>query len=371
MKIGISTFWQTKDNYGQILQCWALQQALIKQGHAPFLIRYTGVGLSRKPPINFVKKVKKIIKNLPKYYQLWRMLQMQQQYNQQTDNAKREFEAFKNQELRISAKIYDAGSIHQTPPEADLYICGSDQIWGDDSYYYLDFVPNKKKKIAYAVSMGADFLQQDSEFKAWMQNLIKDFSSLGMREDVGVKACQELGRADAKVVVDPTMLLMRHDYELIRQSSGLIQKYLFLYIIGNPIDLRIEEVYTYARKVGLEVVYVAVQGQCDSYPKAFPKIGEWLDLIDNAELVVTNSFHGTVFSLIYETPFVVVPAKKFLSSKNIRIEQLLSNTSLSHRMYSESVEKTVNSSCDFQGFRSFVEMSRQEAYQFLSTSISY
>lgn len=346
MNIGIVTFWTTKDNYGQILQCWALQEFLRKNGHKPFLIRY-----KRKSPIKSklnLSKLIKIIFHLTKYLKLRKMIQDQNKYFQTTNNELRKFEQFKEHHIDKTDIIYDENSITDNPPKADAYICGSDQIWGEDDIFYLNFLPEGTKKIAYAVSMATEIKSRDDDFKKKMNKWLNGFTFVGVREYTAIEACDIVGIENSKLVVDPTLLLDCSDYEQIRESFPVSQPYLLLYIIGNPIDMDMKEVYDYAEKRGLKVIYVAVQGQVDNYEKTLPTIGEWIDLIANAELVVTNSFHGTAFSLIFKRPFIAIPLSKFLENKNARIKSLLENTNTLDRLYSGHLEDITEREIDFE-----------------------
>lgn len=368
MRIGIITFWQSQDNYGQLLQCWALQQALKQVGHNPFLIRYKG-GMNRKDNTGLLSKIIRVCFNFRKYYLLWKTNQQYQRYLNDVDNSRRQFDKFRTENIELSSDEYDPIQLSENPPEADAYICGSDQIWGDDANYYLQFVPKGKIKIAYAVSLGTDLSKKTEQDRQWMKSCIHDFNVLGMRELEGVKACERIGVLGAKQVVDPTMLLEISNYDRIRKPCGRTDRFLLLYLIGNPTDMKVDEVYQYANEQKLEVVYVAVQGQLDNYPKSYPEIGQWIDLIARAELVITNSFHGTIFSLLYNTRFVTIPLIKQLSSKNKRIENILEQVHLQHRIYQNSLVKCASSSCSFLTFNIFCNKSKTEAFSFLNNAL--
>ena len=335
MKIGIITFWTSKDNYGQLLQCFALQQYLRKNGHEPYLIRYKERP-KEKASFKFSNLLKNIIK-LPQYVS-WFLNEKRRQrnadkYNKQEANVDRHFDAFIHDYITTSEQLYTDDDLHNTPPIADAYICGSDQVWGGEWAYYLDFAPDNKPKIAYAPSLGGlTSFSQDYEDK--MKKLLMRFNFVGMREQSGVDVCHRLGRKDAVKVVDPTLLLTQKDYDKIRINTKQTEQkpYLFAYILGNPMACDMKDVYDYAHKRGLEVKY-ATSGNVDDYDHIYPQIGEWIDLIANAEIIVTNSFHGTVFSLIYNKPFITVLLNNGFERMNTRVVELLKNTGLSNRIY--------------------------------------
>lgn len=331
MKIGIITFWTSKDNYGQILQCYALQQYLRNKGHQPFLIRYTGP-IGKKASFKLRNLYKYIIK-FPTYFSLLINERNSAKYEKSVVNKNRHFDLFIKDNITCTEEIYTSDSIMINPPKADAYICGSDQIWGGDWAYYLDFAPDNKPKIAYAASLGG-ITSFSPDYENKMKELLKRFDFIGMREQSGVDVCHRLGRKDAIKVVDPTLLLDKSDYDKIRKSSkGLYNKpYILAYILGNPMICDIKEIYKYAQKIGLEVKYVT-SGKADNKEHIYPQIGEWIDLIANAEMVITNSFHGTVFSLIYNKPFITIPLKNEYSRMNTRVFELLDAVQLNDHIY--------------------------------------
>ena len=171
MKIGIITYWSSSNNYGQQLQCYAFQRYLISQGHDAFLIRYQ--------PINSeCNKIKKCIKKMGfhfllsiffKKYKLNRKIERLNSVNRLLD-VRRNFEGFRNSNLRMSASIYRSiEELRNNPPIADVYICGSDQIWNnplnhkDTAGWYLDFGKEEIKRLAYAVSIGRDIFENERE----------------------------------------------------------------------------------------------------------------------------------------------------------------------------------------------------------------
>lgn len=333
MKIGIITFWTTKDNYGQILQSFALQQYLRNHGHEPFLIRYQDTvkeGASFKWYRIFTYLLK-----LPIYVSWFVKQKLMQRkaarYQQSVAKVDRHFPDFMNAYIKHTEEVYTEETIRQNPPLTDAYICGSDQVWAGDWAYYLDFAPENKPKIAYAPSLGG-LTSFAPEYEAHMKSLLNRFSFIGMREQSGVEVCHRLGRKDAVKVVDPTLLLTREDYDKIRIPTKYGKPYLLMYILGNPMACKVEEIFEYAKSRGLEVKYVT-SGHADNHKHIYAQVGEWLDLIANAKMVVTNSFHGTVFSLIYHTPFITIPLNNGYERMNTRVEELLKEGGLTSQLY--------------------------------------
>ena len=353
MKIGVITFSNSKDNYGQMLQIYAMQCFLKKMGHECFLIRYTD---SPKAKASF--KWSKAITYLCRFpqYAIWYVQQKKERRQQkvyatsaQSSNILRRFDEFLRDNIEMTPKIYDETSIINNPPQADAYVCGSDQIWCGDWAYYLNFASENAIKIAYAPSMGG-ITNFSPEYEAQMKRLIHRLDFVGMREQSGVEVCKRLGRTDAVQVVDPTLLLDTKDYDKIRIPVATPKPYLFLYLLGNPIGYKTKYFYDYAASQGLGVVYVASQGKVDDYEKFPAQVGEWVELLANAEMVITNSFHCTVFSLIYHRRVVTVPLVGGYERMNTRINELLENAGLEDLILNKELEYYQQDDWDFSGF---------------------
>lgn len=351
MKIGILTFCNSRDNYGQILQCFALQELLRNAGHNPFLIRYNEDRKSAATDKG-QKSVLRYLKHFRTYYNLFWQQRKEEAYYQEESKHDRMFQKFIEEHITTSPNIYNRQSISDCPPEADAYICGSDQIWGGDLAYYLNFVPTGRKKIAYAPSFGgvSDFT---TAYQEQVKTCLQDFSFIGMREQSGVKTCQDIGISDAIKVCDPTLLLTKEDYCRLLPSERISEKpYVLLYLLGAPTNINVKDVYKMAEQRGLEVKYIASQGQYDSFPKIYPSITEWLRLIRDAELVITNSFHGTVFSLINTTPFITVPLIHSYKRMNTRITDFLTDIGLTNRI-SEKIVALSQEEMNFTTFHTY------------------
>ena len=147
--------------------------------------------------------------------------------------------------------------------------------------------------------------------------------------------------------------MSKDEYAKIRTPLSISRKFIFVYLLGNPTDLSLKEVYNLARKKRLEVIYVASQGQYDKYPKTWATIGEWISYINNAEFVITNSFHCTVFSLIHETPFAAVPLVGEFKRMNTRINGLLNECNLKDRIYNHNLESIFDRTMSFVAFKQY------------------
>lgn len=361
MKIGVITFSESRDNYGQLLQCYAMQEYLRKQGHEPFLIRYHDMPVADTTGFK-PKKILTYLCKFPKYLSWYinrrKSLKQATDYESTANFEKRDFAGFLDRHIKCTP-IYNAKEIHDNPPFADAYICGSDQIWAGDDAYYLSFAPESSVKIAYAPSLGGLSAFSEEKEKR-MRFLINRLDKVGMREQSGVDTCQKLGRSDAVKVVDPTLLLNSDDYMKIASKPMVSKPYAFIYLLGNPINVEIEKIFDECKRQGLEVVYVASQGRSDKMPKIDPTIEEWLGLMSEANLVITNSFHCTVFALHFHREFIAIPLVQGYERMNTRIEELLTECGIQNRFTTN-----VNSSnkLDELNFSKFEEYkNQQQAY---------
>lgn len=373
MKIGVITFWDSQDNYGQLLQCYALQTYLKKMGHEVYLIKYKGKPIA-KPQFKW-SGLFRYLMNFPIYVSLFRDILISRfkmhKYQNRISEDNRGFDLFRKRYIVSTTKIYSEQELYDTPPQADAYICGSDQIWGGDFVYYLSFVPLDSLKIAYAPSFGG-ITRMSSECEEQVRKYLSNFTFIGVREQSGVDLCHRIGIEKAVKVVDPTLLLSSVDYNSIRQKTPVRKAYIFLYLLGNPIACSVSDIFSFARANNFEVVYVASQGRLDSYEKTSPQIGEWIDYLANADLVVTNSFHCTVFSLLFNRKFVAIPLVKGFERMNVRIQDLLSESQLESAILQENdtLDQIYHMNFDFKPFQEYREREVKKAHSYLCNSLN-
>ena len=314
------TFWCSEDNYGQILQCYALQKYLYDMGHDAYLIRYNPRGDYIKLPI-WMKIQKVFSSSALRAFFLFKRQRMVDK--QEKRNNPRNFEGFRNKYIRQSEKIYHSyKELIALPPPADIYIVGSDQIWNTDpkpisravnviNAFLLNFGDSSTKRISYAASFGKEKEELDSGFIDTFSPLLKKLDYVSVREKSGLEICKQCGINNAEWVSDPTILLDTNIYRTLYQDEKNIQKpdkpYIFLYLLGTKIDFSLPDMYNWAQNRNLEIVYLTGNSQQDEYKKTYSTIPEWIYLLEHAEYVITNSYHGTVFSILFKKKFSVIP----------------------------------------------------------------
>lgn len=386
MKIGILTLWQSNDNYGQQLQCWALQQVLLLLGHDPYLIKYDiDHRVLNKPA--WWKKVLKMVLIYPAVKSFRRKLRVKKdadEINEITKKNKiRAFEAFRKDNIRMSDYVYKSlQDLKNNPPLADAYIVGSDQVWAhlldysENRAMYLDFGDKDTKRIAYAPSFSMPVYPD--KYKQQLKENLARFNSLSVREQTGVGICQELGYMP-QVVVDPTMLLRKENYQEIEQPVDE-KSYIYLYYlnISETEEVEWKQLHRYAHEGDMKIIatpasgYITGKELFEDVEYVYATIPQWISLIDNAKIVVTTSFHGVVFCILHHTPFVYFPLNGKYSRGNNRVVDLCNMLNLKDRIWSEtsSFEKMSNQPVDWDIVDAIMDSKRTESIEYLNNSLS-
>lgn len=357
MKIGIISCdrWLRQwDNYGTLFQNYALQKHLQKQGHETFWILTRPEKRSLKDqcmraichPRMFVRFIARFV--ISKIFQK-KDLRLYDFSPEEVARITRFNElhprgvaSFFEKYIPHTASCFSGTELQRTPPFADAYIVGSDNIWGGVSIAnFLDFGVSGTKRVAYAVS--APWGKIDGDWIREAKRKLGVFNGVSVRETEGVEICRNAGRRDVAYVCDPTLLLNKRDYMALVASENVDvrfeRKAILAYLINvrELSDLPWNELLVFSREMGLELKVVPLQGSELAIPEEYvytPSPAEWLNAYDKSEFVVTNSFHGTVFAIIMRKPFVVVLQKGEMSIANCRFLSMLSRLDLEDRIWS-------------------------------------
>ena len=341
MKIGIMTFWWSDDNYGQLLQCYALQKYLRGLGHDPYLIRYKWYSdvIKNPLPIRILKALNPIY--MYKYVKNKRNKAL---IKKEADKNSRCFDDFRKRYIAQSEIQFSSlKQLRENPPIADVYVVGSDQVWNFWNNpvrrfrnimhaYFLDFGAAETKRASYAASWGVKNISA-AYIKEFFP-LLSRFDYVSVRESSGIDLCRQCGAKSVKWAPDPTQLLSADTYRKLYNENKLRKPqntYLLLYILNNKCSIDIQAVYNFAASKNLEVIYVTGNGTIDTYAKFFATIPEWLYLIDNAEYVITNSFHCSVFSILFDKQFAVLPLTGKYAGMNSRLDSLFNRYEMESR----------------------------------------
>lgn len=335
MKIAIMTQPLGK-NYGGIMQAWALQQVLKRMGHEVVTIdrqpdqpnlAYKAARLAyragmkaigkRKAPINFEKHLPTILQHTQRFI---------------------------DQHLTMSEPLYSTQQLrdHFDRENYDAVIVGSDQTWrpqySPNIYnFFLDFLEDKKiLRIAYASSFGVDEWEYTEEQTKRCAELAKKFDAISVREDSGVELCRKYLGVEATHVLDPTLMLGKEVYEALLDENPLATESagIYSYILDRSLEKN-EILKIYSEKLNaatfnsqaLEDFYEWSIDDTSKYIMPSPK--DWIEGFSKGMYVVTDSFHGTVFSIIFQKPFIALANEKRGSS---RFRSILSKLTLTDRL---------------------------------------
>jgi len=340
MKIGIMTF-HGAPNHGAALQAYALQTHLKKMGHQPFFINYeygsrppTGLlGWIGRTPSNTFEKIDHQLRPRP-------------------------FIRFQEKHLNICNDRYiDIFELRDKPPEADAYLCGSDQVWNpyllnklkDEPSFWLNFGDDNVRRIAYAPSFGVTELKADICNR--YRDYAKKFDAISVREKTGIQLLEKIGWKGAFWVPDPTLLLEPAEYLNLWSEQEREQKsWLFSYQIKirkSPPSPATQINVAISRILGIKIFEsYSINPIYNILHSMYLNPVQWLFKLCNSQFVVTNSFHATIFGLLFHRPFITILRSGASEGMNTRIESLLSYVGLEHRAVTEFDPKQIEDLCN-------------------------
>lgn len=372
MKIGILTQ-HLHDNYGGLLQAYALQKFLTSQGHdvltVDFLSKNIGETVNPKPRLWGVKG---IVINCIRKYILKRNVEFIFPLNE-TEKASigRETRRFVAENIRITQRLSSLDEFKYLDSyKFDAYIVGSDQVWRPRyspglSAFFLDFLgaDTKTKRIAYAASFGTDNCDEYSpEELVKYTALCKKFDAIGVREDSAVELCKNNFCAKAEHVLDPTILLEKDDYIDLVNKDGIPESMgnMMVYVLDRSPDKQrmINQVALIRGLKPFTVMPVGARG-------VFPPVTQWLRGFMDAEYVVTDSFHGVAFSIIFNKPFIAIGNK---GRGLARFTSVLKKFNLEDRLVlteNELTQDKIDADIDFTKVNQIKKIEQEFAFKFL------
>ncbi|WP_373278759.1 polysaccharide pyruvyl transferase family protein [Bacteroides gallinarum] len=249
----------------------------------------------------------------------------------------RKFTDFLSENILYTEQIYSTKELMQNPPVADCYITGSDQVWGalnPNPIFFLQFGSEETKRISFAASFGDGNSFLKDIYISKITPYLKKFDMVTVREYKALEICKKAGINGAMLFPDPTLLIDMSNYNRLLSSNPCTDKYCLVYMLEEEqkTKMSMDDIAAFVKGIGIKMIYVASQGRFDKYAKKYPTIPQFLSYIKNADFVITNSFHGTVFSIMYHRRFAVIPKK---NGNNTRIETLLSQYGLQKHIVKE------------------------------------
>ena len=356
MKIGILTQ-HFLLNYGGIIQNYALQQVLMKLGHDPLTFEHDTCYSRTRWLLRTVKHILRMrsLRNLPVY----------PIYKGRIGN--KNFIKFVLKNIK-SVPVKDFTPSLTAQYGIDAYVVGSDQVWRPAfnlgprlGNMFLNFADDKVKKLSYAASFGCKEWEYTKEQEQMCSKLAKRFNAISVREASGIELCKQHFGVDATLVLDPTLLLTKEDYKKVCADIPTKDKHVFVYSLVIS-DKVLAVASSISQKTGLPVVVK----QAGDKVKKEDTIEDWFAEFRDAEYVVTDSFHGMVFSIIFNKPFYIVMNP---SGGNDRYISLLSQLGLMDRIIKDNQISSLES-INWDGVNKKLEVLRQESMNFLKVNFN-
>lgn len=369
-RVGIITMYHNSINYGGVLQAYALQKFLENNNFdtkqicfkknssnktGSIMMHYKDLGLIKTFNWAFDRTIKKIsskiagkiINNNEK-----------QAYNERL----KKFEDFRKK-IPHTNKIYEPDNIVETNELFDIFCCGSDQIWKPGVVcpeYMLNFVHKNKYKISYAASISKTNISEE-EIKKMIPFLF-DFNKVSLREKNEKDILKNYVDKKIEWVVDPTLLLEQKDWEKLYIRNLVKEKYIFCYLLESN-SKKYKIIKDFAKINNLKIVTIPfANGTLNLKDRNFGDIKianagpkEFISLIHDASVVITDSFHATVFSNIFKKNFFVLEREE-ATTMNSRITSLLEILNMKDRFINDKDLLTKKKECNFEKKNNFDKM---------------
>ena len=361
--VGILTFHKAI-NYGAVLQAYALRSAIESFGHNCSVINYANPKMLKESKAFYLPKHQSIVDRALYLYRIPMRARQVKKFN-----------SFLNNHLALSKKILtNSDDLKSISENYDAFVTGSDQVFnykgtGEDFNFYLEFENDNSKKIAYAPSFGLSNI--DDYHKDRVARCLSSFKALSVREDIGASLTEELTGICPPKVCDPTFLVDKEQWETLSIAPRIKKPYVLVYSFGS---CHLEPI---ARKLASEVGGIVV-----NINRGLPTIidgknvrnayapgpQEFLGLIDSAEIVVTNSFHGMAFSILLEKEFYgFANSYSGAAATNHRFTTLGENFGLSDHIFDQprTIERK---EIDYKKVQDAVIKLRSESLEYLKNA---
>lgn len=343
-------------NYGALLQYYALEKSLQKLN-----IQCEWIRFCPKEKMSKIQKFKEIVKRVFFY-----------NTNTKLKEIRRDFKEFLKCYCNVSEKVYVDYDELIGCIDAEIYITGSDQVWGGIAKEnYLCFVPDNKRKISYAASFGKANISQKQKdiIKPWLQRL--DYISV--REKSGVKICNDIG-LDAKWVLDPTLLLDKKEYPINSHKNKIVDVYCYFLNIESKDDVYWNKIKQFIDQEKLSMQIACVESTIRLFPTNYvtiDKVEMWLSSYKNAKYILTNTFHGMVFAIIFHKPFLVLKQSRTGEKQNERMYSILSLLNLENRFYSENctIKEQINRKIDWNKVDNIIEKQKKDSIEYIKMAL--
>lgn len=377
-----------KHNYGSMLQAYATQMALDKLNYDNETIDITGFdGEIKKAKLKYFAKASLtsdiLLSKLGMAKNVLKKKLSKGEYTNKIQIRDKKFDDFSKKYFRLSP-IYSSMTelSNKCEEKYSSVLVGSDQLWLPANiaanYYTLSFVPDTVNTIAYSTSFGQSQLPKSVAKKASV--FLNKIKHIGVREETGQKLVKDIVGRNVPVVCDPTMLFTGEEWMSIQQEAPIVDgKYIFCYFLGNNPSHR-EFVKRLKKKTGYKVVALT---HLDEYVKSDENYADetpydvdpadFVNLIRNAKYVCTDSFHCSVFSILYRKQFLTFRRfnRDTIQSTNSRLDSLFNLVGVDNRFVNpeDDVKKYLNMDTDYDLVHEKLAKVREQSYIYLKKSL--
>lgn len=378
-KIGIITYFYYY-NYGTMLQGYALQKVMEREGKGVFSSEIIDCRF-REKDLSFWYYFKIRVRRFFIYFtEIKRVIATfkkrdltNAKYREENNQKRQLFDDFVKQCCSMSEVTYKQSSdLYPQPPIYDIYVTGSDQTWspkvGLRDSLFLGFAPKDKVKAAYAPSIGV--AAYSSEEEQYVREHLKDYQFVSCREKHGAEILQKLSPVKVETVLDPTLLMRADEWRNIAIKPEVQEKYILCYFIGERTYYR-DFAKQLSKQLNLPLVFIPgsnsdMKSENHLVWKSGPR--EFLGLIDNAEVVLTDSFHGTIFSINFGRNFYsFIKHEGAKAMDNMRIIDILGRLGQSDRLLTEYAGNEIAyTPVDYTTTNSLLQEEREHSESFIN-----
>ena len=358
--IGVLT-WHYYSNFGSALQAFSLQNVIESLGHKVELVNY------HNPKFGTASWFKDIIR-------LFLGNSIGLIPSKLTDRLKFATICFSHKYHNLGKITTNEKILPKLTRKFDVLVCGSDQIWAPNVFnpvYFAAFADKQIRKVSYAASIGLNTIPEDLAPK--YKELLRPFYSIGIREEEGKNLLKNVCGIDSTVVLDPTLLVDVSVYKnMQRKVHGIHKPFLFCYFLNKEHQYK-ENVERYAHEHNLQIVGVSDKASDAEWMNRLTGLGadHFLWLINNAETIMTDSYHGSIFSLLFHKNLWIF--QRFEESnpicQNSRIRQLRNNFNLGQRIIMATSPIDDSKAIDYNYFESRLKELRSSSLDFLKKAL--
>lgn len=374
-KVGIVTICDFQ-NFGNRLQNYAVQEILTSLNILPeSIINYPAPSknVNKITLRDYLKKSKKIFQRETPRKIILKLsaLIFSKRYKKNKSYKRRLFEAWTDQHIKKSEYQILKGEVPiGLVSNYNYFLVGSDQVWNPffrngSPVDFLRFAP-KEKRIAYAPSFGVSSIPPEfiADYKYWLS----DFNTISVREESGAVIVKELTGKEAVVTIDPTLLLPKDKWLMISKASEKKPKinYVLTYFISGINNDNKKIINLFSKERNFRIINLA---KYNLFESDIVSPSEFIDYFRSAQIVFTDSFHGTIFSIIFEKNFYVFDRIDDKGSMNSRVDTLLKKFNLENRKWSNAISLCDYNDIDYSSIGEVIQRERDIAYNFLSKAL--